>query len=31
MTVEFGMRSDELVANALLNLEYTHRPRCCPC
>lgn len=30
-SVEFGMRSDELVANALLNLEYTRRPRCCPC
>ena len=29
-SVEFGMRSDELVANALLNLEYTPSP-CCPC
>ncbi|WP_227641714.1 cellulose biosynthesis cyclic di-GMP-binding regulatory protein BcsB, partial [Klebsiella pneumoniae] len=25
-SVEFGMRSDELVANALLNLEYTPSP-----
>ncbi|HID4403073.1 TPA: cellulose biosynthesis cyclic di-GMP-binding regulatory protein BcsB, partial [Klebsiella pneumoniae] len=29
-SVEFGMRSDELVANALLNLEYTPSPSLLP-
>lgn len=28
-SIEFGMRSDEVVTKAMLNLEYTHRHRYC--
>ena len=28
-SVEFGMRSDEVVTKALLNLDHTPSPRCC--